>query len=118
MEDNKPTTREGVIDSAAALHERLSAYLGRCEAQESFPNLAGFCRFCGFGEDGFGQLRRQFPEVCDLVMAAFEDIALNADRPVTLLTAYLKYRLWHGEQEDGGEPEVIFVEQALVDDGE
>ena len=118
MEDNKPTTREGVFDSAAALHERLSAYLGRCEAQESFPNLAGFCRFCGFGEDGFGQLRRQFPEVCDLVMAAFEDIALNADRPVALLTAYLKHRLWTDETEASGEPDVILVDRVLADDGE
>ena len=118
MKENKSNQRKGVIESPAALCQQLTDYLAHCEDSGSFPNLAGFCRYCGFGEEGFVQLRHKFPEVCDLVMAAFEDIALNADRPVTLLTAYLKYRLWSNDQAESGEPEVIMVDRGFADDGE
>lgn len=49
---------------------------------------------------------------------ALEDCALNADRPPTVVTAYLKHRLGYGEAQAGGEPTVILTDRAMMDDGE
>ena len=102
------------------LLSRFTSYLEEREGGTSFPNVAGFCRYCGRGEEWFGEMKRKYPESGDVILTALEDVALNADRSPTLVTAYLKHRLGYGETSEarGGMPEVVFVDRSLADDGE
>lgn len=117
MQKSTTTLREVVIESEEELIERFDGYLAACgEGKEAFPNLAGFCRCCGFGEEGFARLRERYPAACDFVIAALEDVALNAKIAPTLVTAYLKHRLGYGEGAGGGVQ--VLVDRELTDDGE
>ena len=117
MHNEKTFSQEVVIKSGRSLQAAFGDYLAHCEKNEVFPNLAGFCRFCGIGEDKFAQLRQRWPEVCDFVVTALEDEALNADLSSSLVTAYLKHRLGYNEIPATGEPEIILIDQTLNDDG-
>lgn len=116
MEEAK-RTGGGMPTSAKALLSRFAEYLDAQEGELSFPNVAGFCRYCGYGEEWFGELKRKFPSACDFILTALEDEALNVDRSPTLVTAYLKHRLGYGETASGG-PEVVWVDRSLAADGE
>ena len=117
MHNKETTSQEVVIRSGRSMQAAFGDYLAHCGESESFPNLAGFCRFCGIGEDRFARLRQRWPEACDFVITALEDEALNADLSSSLVTAYLKHRLGYGEVSAAGEPELILVDRTLNDDG-
>lgn len=118
MQDEKNSTQEVVIKTEKAFLETFEDYLTQCGEDKRFPNLAGLCRFCGIGEERFSSLRSRFPDAGNFVLMALEDCALNADRPPTVVTAYLKHRLGYGEAQAGGEPTVILTDRAMMDDGE
>jgi len=116
MHNENAISQEVMIADDAQLRAVFAAYLEHCDVEEEFPNLAGLCRFCRTGEEGFSRLRGRFPETAGFILAALEDCALNADRPAALVTAYLKHRLGYGEA-GGGEGPTIIIDQALTDDG-
>ena len=102
------------------LLSRFAAYLATQTGENCFPNVAGFCRYCGQGEEWFNRQREKFPVACDFILTSLEDEALNVDRSPSLVTAYLKHRLGYGEAVEmrDGLPEVVFVDRSLADDGE
>lgn len=107
----------GVIRSGQALINLFDQYAASCAAEDAFPNLAGFCRFCRIGEENLAKLRRRYPTAYDFIMTALEDEALNADKSASLVTAYLKRRLGYGETADEQE-QPILVSRELMQDGE
>ncbi len=111
--ENTPVKFRGGQSLLAAFNQ----YVEQCEADDAFPNLAGFCRYCRIGEDGLARLRRRFPAACDFIMTALEDEALNADKSASLVTAYLKRRLGYSEAASG-EGQTILIDRELTSDGE
>ena len=55
-----------------------------------FPNIAGFCRFCGIGSDQLNKLKEKYPNSYSALCLIFEDEALNSEIPASILSAYLK----------------------------
>ncbi|MBQ3125573.1 MAG: hypothetical protein IJC15_00765 [Clostridia bacterium] len=106
-----------IIRSGRALVEAFERYTAACAAEEAFPNLAGFCRFCRIGEEQLERWKRRFPAAYDFVMTALEDEALNAAKSASLVTAYLKRRLGYGESSEEAGP-TILIGRGLMDDGE
>ena len=98
----------------------------RLNALPRFPNIAGFCRFCGVGQTQIDALRRKFPLEYDALCAIFEDEALNSGLSVSLLSSYMKYRLGYGGDErscaggekDGENETKIVFEHDIFADGE
>lgn len=118
QQETKPS-QEVVINSGKGLLRAFADYVTQCEEADSFPNLAGFCRFCGMGEERFSSLRAKFPDAGDFVLTALEDEALNSRKSASLVNAYLRHRLGYGEGAgDDEEAEVIQVDPALMRDGE
>lgn len=86
---------------------QLNSYLNSCHlAQEkrgdTFPNLAGFCRYLGCGISEFERLQTAKPELYDQICAILEDEALNAEISPSILNAYLKKRLGYTEKAEIG----------------
>ena len=106
-----------MIRGGRSLLNAFNLYVENCEANDAFPNLAGFCRYCRIGEDGLARLRRRYPAACDFIMTALEDEALNADKSASLVTAYLKRRLGYGEAACD-EGQTILIDRGLAADGE
>jgi hypothetical protein len=108
--------------------QKLASYLQLCHgedtSEESFPNLAGFCRYLGVGVREFAHLGEQYPRLYDQVMTSLEDEALNARRlpanSASLTAAYFKRRLgYDGEDTEvrAGEWKVVFdhdIEEAGI----
>ena len=120
-EEKKKRAQRKMPREESELLSRFAAYLEEREGGTSFPNVAGFCRYCGRGEEWFGEMKRKYPESGDVILTALEDAALNADRSPTLVTAYLKHRLGYGEaagEARGGMPEVVCVDRCFAQDGE
>jgi hypothetical protein len=88
-----------------------------------FPNLAGFCRFLGCGVSSLDELRAAYPEQYELVCATLEDEALNFSPSPTVLTAYLKQRIWRAEPTpdksavSGGDQLRLIFEHDILEDG-
>lgn len=88
-----------------------------------FPNLAGFCRWLGHGRGELESLQKTHPHVYDFICTVLEDEALNADVSASVLTAYLKQRLWSSEKEEdiqkvsGGEQLQLIFEHDILEDG-
>lgn len=118
MHNEITTKQEVVIRSGKAMLTAFSDYAAQCGEKEAFPNLAGFCRYCGIGEDGLARMRQRYPEAYDFIITALEDEALNSDKSAALVTAYLKHRLGYGEVPAAADPEVILVDRSLAADGE
>lgn len=109
MNSPKQEDRSAVLESAAAdteLLEKLEQYLQSChplqkedgkKATAPFPNLAGFCRHLGWGSTEMELLQKSNPELYDRICTVLEDEALNSDLSASVLTAYLKQRLWRAE---------------------
>lgn len=116
----------------------IEEYLEACKATPSvgtggakksdarFPNIAGFCRYCGVGRSQIEALRRKYPLEYDAICAIFEDEALNSGLSVSLLSSYMKHRLGYGGDErdedkskDDGDatPRIVF-EHDIFADGE
>ena len=90
----------------AELLEKLEAYLQSCrppqtedrkKAPSPFPNLAGFCRWLGWGGNEMELLKKTTPDLYDRICTVLEDEALNSDLSASVLTAYLKQRIWREE---------------------
>lgn len=84
-----------------------------------FPNISGFCRFCGAGRDDLESLRERFPREHGALLAVFEDEALNSELSSSALAYYLKNMLG---DEDYREPTdktpVIRFEHDILEDGQ
>lgn len=115
----KTAYADAEADENPALEKKRQSVLPR------FPNIAGFCRFCGVGQTQIDILRRKFPLEYDALCAIFEDEALNSGLSVSLLSSYMKYRLGYGGDErscDGekngkNETKIVF-EHDIFEDGE
>lgn len=122
------------LESAEAgdLLDALNQYLQFCrpssEKQDKkeappFPNLAGFCRWLGCSFSELAQLKDAQPSLYDRICTVLEDEALNSALSASVLTAYLKQRLWSGEKEgdkktvDGGEQLRLVFEHDILEDG-
>ena len=122
------------LESEAVLQELphlLDQYLISCRKDSDeggkraslFPNLAGFCRWLGHGRGELEGLQKTHPRIYDFICTVLEDEALNADVSASVLTAYLKQRLWSGEKEDttqrvsGGEQLQLIFEHDILEDG-
>ena len=79
--------------------ERLCAYIEECRntdgKKQSFPNIAGFCRFCGCSVGELQRLKKSSPEDHEALMVYLEDAALNSGATATLVNMYLRqYGFW------------------------
>lgn len=114
------------------LSDFAERYILSCRAASSeakkhsrFPNIAGFCRFCGIGSDQLNKLKEKYPNSYSALCLILEDEALNAEIPASILSAYLKKRLGYGDTEgksaelttDEGQIKLIF-EHDILSDGE
>lgn len=79
-----------------------AAASGKGKSYERFPNIAGFARTLGVGVSTLKKIQGRWPELYGALLALFEDEALNSDRSVTILNAYIKERLDFGEKKEGG----------------
>lgn len=115
-------------------YEKIEGYLTECREDKKrskkgrFPNIAGFCRYCGIGQSELERLSLTYPEEYDALYSIFEDEALNyEDMSVTLLGNYLKNRLGYGakaaekkettDNDKAGAPLAVF-EHDIFSDGE
>ena len=109
--------------SAASLTDRLNAYLRKCAEAEGggrFPNLAGFCRFCGMGESGLAAMAEKYPAEYDFIISTLEDEALNSAKTATLIAAYLKCRFGYGarvSQKPDDRRITLHFEHDILEDG-
>ena len=136
MNSPKQEDRSAVLESAAAdteLLEKLEQYLQSChpmqkedgkKATAPFPNLAGFCRHLGWGSTEMELLQKSNPELYDRICTVLEDEALNSDLSASVLTAYLKQRIWRTDSaapnsavNQGDQLRLVF-EHDIVADGE
>ena len=89
---------------------------------ERFPNLAGFARRLNVGVSTLKKIEGKWPAQYGLLLALFEDEALNSDKSATILNAYMKEHLGFGEKKEGdaiipvGDVKVLF-EHDLEKDG-
>ncbi len=98
-------------------------YIAFCAENRRLPNLAGFCRHAELGGSAPERLRREFPASYSELCLIFEDEALNADIPASILTVYLKKRLNYDDRaEDPSACEVgqlkLVFEHDVLKDGE
>ena len=117
--------RSGLLDGL------IGEYLESCRENDDTPsrskrpprfaNLAGLCRYLGTGLADLEQMRSEYPEEYDRLLAIFEDEALNAGVSPTLLSAYMKKRIRYSgdEERTGGRKEVSYrFEHDIFADGE
>lgn len=90
--------------------------------RERFPNISGFCRFCGIGACELAEMKRLYPEHYSSLCSIFEDEALNSELSATVLSSYLKKHLDFSENDpsvsevNAGELRLIF-EHDIEKDG-
>ena len=87
-----------------------------------FPNLAGFCRRLGVGISGLESVEREYPEQYGALLAILEDEALNSDKSVSLINAYIKERINFKERNEGSaslydEGIRVVFEHDIIEDG-
>ena len=98
--------------------QRAQGYKG----YEKFPNLAGFARRLNVGVSTLKKIESKWPQQYGLLLALFEDEALNSDKSATILNAYMKEHFGFGEKKEGdavlpvGDVRVLF-EHDLSEDG-
>jgi len=117
---------------SGGLTKLIDDYIRKCkkkkegndeEKKAKFPNVAGFCRFCGVGQGELERLSRECPDEYDALCSVFEDEALNSSVAVTLIGAYMKKRLGYGEDkriepsvsETDENPTVVFMHDIMKD---
>ena len=120
----------GNAERPELLEALMEEYVLSCHAAESegkkgkkeqgrFPNLAGFCRYCGIGRSTIRRLRQKEPELWERMEVILEDEALNAELSPTLISAYLKKRLDYEEEEKNAgsfeQLRVVFDHDAMKD---
>ena len=130
-QENRPVAFESAATEAELL-EKLEQYLQSCrsssdgdrkKASAPFPNLAGFCRHLGRGATDMELLQKSNPELYDRICTVLEDEALNSDLSASVLTAYLKQRIWRADSsteksavDQGGQLRLVF-EHNILEDG-
>ncbi len=92
----------------------------RAKEGKRFPNIAGFCRYLGIGHKKYLELVELYPEETGQISAAFEDEALNSEKPAALIGAYLKTRLgYDGKSSEGqGAGMHVVFSHDILSDGE
>lgn len=135
VNNEKQENRSVAFESAATeaeLLEKLEQYLQSChsspdedrkKANSPFPNLAGFCRQLGWGATEMELLQKSTPELYDRICTVLEDEALNSDLSASVLTAYLKQRIWRTDSaapksavNQGDQLRLVF-EHDILEDG-
>ena len=124
-----PTKELKAICRRGELISLAEQYIKKCKSQsksikggERFPNLAGFARTLNVGVSALKELECRWPEQYSLMLALFEDEALNSDKSAALLNAYMKEHFGFGEKKEGdailpvGDVKVVF-EHDLAEDG-
>ena len=114
------------------LYEKIEGYLNECRGETQngiksrFPNIAGFCRYCGIGQRELLRLSETYPKEYDALYSIFEDEALNyEDISVNLLGNYLWNRLGYGAKtaekkesaDNDGEAPIAVFEHDIWEDG-
>ncbi len=118
------------VRSAARLPRLLEQYLLSCRGTKEggrgetlFPNLAGFCRWMGIGIGALDRLRDTKPRMYDRICTVLEDEALNSSPSATLISGYVKQRLWREPPdpktslEASGQLRLVF-EHDITEDGQ
>lgn len=121
--ENKKTKRKKVdlakICQKKLLYDLVENYIVECGNLEKFPNIAGFCRYCGIGISELEDIAVAFPKEYDALCSIFEDEALNYDTAVSLIGSYLKRRLGYGDEKRTDEKDsavnVIFKHDIMKD---
>lgn len=117
---------------AGRIDELLAGYIELCSAavgdgskkqatKNTFPNLAGFCRYLGIGIAELDELSSTHPKEYARIMTVLEDEALNSGLSATLLCAYLKKRLGYdtpSRSERAPSQLEICFEHDIMEDGE
>ncbi len=91
------------------------------EKGRRFPNIAGFCRYCGIGQEQYERLSKKYVSEFEKLRSIFEDEALNSEISPSILSAYLKRRLGYGDSSnektevDTGQLKLIFEHDILLD---
>ena len=133
---NRSTREEPIADLESAadgeLLTLLNQYLQFCHNSNEekakkdgvpFPNLAGFCRWIGCSSAELTHLQAERPTLYDRICTVLEDEALNSQLSASVLTAYLKQRLWKGDAPpektsvEGGEQLRLVFEHNILEDG-
>ena len=117
--------RSGKLEKLIAQYLAFCRKAGEEKKGGRFPNLAGFCRWTGYGMEAVENLRLTYPEEADYLVAVMEDEALNSPAlSPTVVGAYLKRRLCYGEKgtspaslAECGEVRLVF-EHDIAEDGE
>lgn len=102
--------------------QKSSAKKKSADKATKFPNVAGFCRYLGIGQQKYELLSKKYPEEFEKLSAIFEDEALNSEISASVLTAYMKKRLGYNDTEkseksevDTGQIRLIFDHDILAD---
>lgn len=118
---------------SGSLPKLINDYIRKCKRKKDgddeddevkFPNVAGFCRFCGVGQGELERLSGECPREYDALCSVFEDEALNSSIAVTLIGAYMKKRLGYVEDKtarneaDADAPPTITFMHDIMKDGE
>lgn len=89
---------------------------------DRFPNLAGFARKLNVGVSTLKKIEGRWPEQYGLLLALFEDEALNSEKSTTILNIYMKEYFGFGEKKESdavlpvGDVKVVF-EHDISEDG-
>ncbi len=99
----------------------IKKYIDDCAEKNVFPNVAGFCRYCGVGIGELETLAEEFPREIDRLCTYLEDEALNSDIAAAIITPYMKRRLGYGEEKKGEKKELaptVVFKHDIMKDGE
>ena len=96
--------------------------VGESAEGRRFPNLAGFCRRLGIGIATLEAVEREYPDQYGALLAILEDEALNSDKSVSLINAYIKERINFKERNEGSaslydEGIRVVFEHDIIEDG-
>ena len=86
------------------------------KSAQRFPNVAGFCRYCGIGRGKYERLSKKYPDEFERLCAVFEDEALNSQISPAVLSAYLKKRLGYAESSEAATTQVDTAQLKLIFD--
>ncbi len=111
--------KQYILDCAAKNEEKSEK---ERDKKSVFPNLAGFCRFCGVTRTALLKMKEKFPEDYEMLCTVLLDEAWNSDASPSLISSYLKNEFGYGESkaQEGGGPSIIMpvFEHNILEDGE
>lgn len=91
----------------------------KATGKETFPNIAGFCRFLKISTSELDELAKKFPEHYGRMITVLEDEALNSKLSPTIVSAYMKKRLGYDRvlPAQGASQMEIKFEHDIFEDG-